>query len=75
MKNFQKKSLFTFFFFYFKYLFIHFIFWLKESTPLRNSPPHLRFIPPNFMKHPTPHFFQNFRNPMIPQKIGGRCLL
>ena len=49
----------------------------KVQPSLRNSPTpsHFRFIPSNFLKSPTSHFFQNFQNLLIsPQKIEG-CLV
>ena len=72
----KKKSLFLFIFFYlfFIYLFIFwfstkkkFFFWLKKFNPLKKiHPPHFRFIPPNFLKYPTPQLFQDFQNPLTP---------
>ena len=76
--KFQKKSYIYFIsyfhFLLFIYLFIYYFqpknIFLAEKAPLRNSIPHFKFIPSNFLKS-NPHFFQNFHNPSTHQKIGG----
>ena len=52
--------------------------WISPS-PFKKFTLHLRFIPHDFLKSPTPHFFQNFQNPLtLPENRGGWkgwCLL
>ena len=68
MENFQKN---VYIFYFYSYLSIYFFYYFQPKIFKEiHLPLILGFSPLYFLK--TPNFFQNFQNPLTPQKKGGR---